>query len=133
MSGPLIFIATNRLREGAFDAERARVPGFVDFIERNEPRLIAFNEYVDEERSEVTIVQVHPDARSMENHLGVVRERATEAFEETLVGTTRVEVLGTPSDEMMRSLRAQAGDSFELRIRPLHLGGFTRPVASGDS
>ena len=45
MSGPLIFIATNRLRDGRFDAEQQRVPGLSSFIEANEPRLIAFSEY----------------------------------------------------------------------------------------
>jgi len=44
MSSPFIFIATNRLKTGKLDAERKRVPGLVEFIETNEPRLIAFNE-----------------------------------------------------------------------------------------
>ena len=43
MAGPFIFIATNRLKPGKVEAERHRVPGLVDFIEANEPRLIAFN------------------------------------------------------------------------------------------
>ena len=41
MQGPLIFIATNRLKPGRLDSERARVPGLVEFVEANEPRLIA--------------------------------------------------------------------------------------------
>src|SRR6202011_5129570 len=44
MSGPFIFIATNRLREGKLEDERKRVPDLCDFIEANERRLIAFNE-----------------------------------------------------------------------------------------
>src|SRR4029077_18915812 len=59
MQGPLIFIATNRLKPGRLDSERARVPGLVDFIETIEPRLIAFNEYVNEAGDEVSVVQVH--------------------------------------------------------------------------
>jgi hypothetical protein len=127
VSGPLIFIATNKLREGALDAERRRVPGFVEFIEANEPQLLAFNEYLDAERGEVTIAQVHPDAASMALHLGLVRERADRAFAETLEGTTRVQVLGMPSEEMLQALQAQAGASFELSTSTEHLGGFTRP------
>ena len=65
MPGPFIFIATNRLKPGKLDDERARVPGLVDFIEANEPRLIALNEYVNEEGTEVAVVQVHRDADSM--------------------------------------------------------------------
>ena len=46
MSGPFIFIATNRLKPGAYESELRRVPGLVDFIEAGEPRLLAFNEYI---------------------------------------------------------------------------------------
>jgi hypothetical protein len=65
MTGPFIFIATNRLKEGKLDAERKRVPGLSDFIEANEPRLIAFNEYANDDGTEVGVVQVHPDTNSL--------------------------------------------------------------------
>jgi hypothetical protein len=48
MPSPFIFIATNRLKAGQLEQERRRVPGLVAFIEANEPRLIAFNEYVND-------------------------------------------------------------------------------------
>jgi hypothetical protein len=70
MSGPFIFIATNRLKPGRLEDEKRRVPELCDFIEANEPRLIAFNEYLSEDGTEVGIVQVHPDADSMEFHMG---------------------------------------------------------------
>ena len=44
MTGPFIFIATNRLKEGKLGREKQRVPDLIDFIQANEPRLIAFNE-----------------------------------------------------------------------------------------
>jgi hypothetical protein len=37
MPGPFIFIATNRLKEGKLEAERERVPGLVEFIEKTNP------------------------------------------------------------------------------------------------
>ena len=40
VSGPFIFIATNRLKPGQLADERKRLPGLVDFVEANEPRLI---------------------------------------------------------------------------------------------
>ena len=92
MSGPFIFIATNRLKEGRFEDERKRVPQLCDFIEANEPRLIAFNEYASEDGTEVGVVQVHPDAASMEFHMGVVADRAARAYAETLDATTSIQV-----------------------------------------
>jgi hypothetical protein len=126
MSGPFIFIATNRLKEGRLDDERKRVPGLSDFIEANEPRLIAFNEYVNEDGTEVGVVQVHPDADSMEFHMQVVRERAARAYAETLEATTSIQVFGTPNDSILEMLRQQAGSGIPLSIKPHHLGGFTR-------
>jgi hypothetical protein len=126
VSGPFIFIATNRLKEGKLDDERKRVPGLCDYIEANEPRLIAFNEYVNENGTEVAVVQVHPDADSMEFHMQVVRERAARAYAETLEATTSIQVFGTPSDSIFQMLRQQAGSGIPLSIKPHHLGGFTR-------
>ena len=42
----------------------------------NEPRLTAFNEYVNESHTEVTVVPVHPDAASMEFHMGIIGDAA---------------------------------------------------------
>src|SRR5467141_1738961 len=104
MAGPFIFIATNRLKTGKLEAEKQRVPGLVDFIEANEPRLIAFNEYANEEGTEVAVVQVHPDAASFEFHMGVVRERAQRAYEETLEATTSIQVFGEPTETIVEML-----------------------------
>ncbi len=126
MTGPFIFIATNRLKPGAYEAERHRVPGLVEFIKASEPRVLAFNEYIDAERTEVTVVQVHPDAQSMEFHMGVVRDRAAKAYAETLDATTQIQVFGTPSGAVLETLRVQAGAGVPLSVHPEHLGGFTR-------
>jgi hypothetical protein len=126
MSGPFIFIATNRLKEGKLDAERKRVPGLSDLIEAHEPRLIAFNEYANDDGTEVGVVQVHPDTDSFEYHMGVVRERAARAHEETLEATTSIYVFGTPTDTIMEMLGRAAGSGVKFTVKPHHLGGFTR-------
>src|SRR3954452_19291419 len=109
MPSPFIFIATNRLRTGKLARERARVPGLVEFIEANEPRVIAFNEYVNEAGDEVTVVQVHPDAASMEAHNDIARERARAAYAETIEATVRIQVFGRPTPAVLDVLREQAG------------------------
>jgi hypothetical protein len=86
ISAPLIFVGTNWLKPGQLDAER-RVPGLVEFVEHNEPQLIAFNEHVNGNGTEVTVIQVHPDAASMQKHLGIIGQRAAQAYDETLDAT----------------------------------------------
>jgi hypothetical protein len=73
VSVPFIFIATNRLKPRKLNSEQKRLPDLIDFIQANEPRLIAFNEYANEEGTEVAVVQVHPDADSMVFHYGTDR------------------------------------------------------------
>jgi hypothetical protein len=127
MAGPFIFIATNRLKAGKLEAERLRVPGLVDFIEANEPRLIAFHEYANKEGTEVAVVQVHPDTDSFESHMGVVQERAARAYEETLEATTSINVFGTPTEGILEMFRRAAGGGVQYTVKAHHLGGFTRP------
>src|SRR3954471_15934637 len=98
MSSPFIFIATNRLKPGRLERERSRVPGLVEFIEASEPRLIAFNEFVNEAGHEVRVVQAPRDAESMEAHMGIGRERAQQAYGETLEATVRIQVFGRPAN-----------------------------------
>jgi uncharacterized protein (DUF2126 family) len=129
MSSPFIFIATNRLKPGRLERERSRVPGLVEFIEASEPRLIAFNEYVNETGDEVTVVQFHPDAESMEAHMAIVRKRAQEAYAETLDATVRIQVFGRPTDAILDALRQQAGNGVDISVNGEHLGGFTRSAA----
>jgi hypothetical protein len=128
MAGPFIFVATNRLRPGRLHAERRRVPGLVDFIKTNEPRLIAFNEYVNADGTEVGVVQVHPDTDSFEFHMSVVRDRAAQAYQETLDATTGIQVFGTPTENMLEMLRSGAGTGVQFSVKPHHLGGFTRSI-----
>lgn len=125
MASPFIFIATTRLKAGRLSLERDRVPKLVEFIEANEPRLIAFNEA----GHEVTVVQVHPDAESMEAHLEIVRERAQEAYAQTLDATVRIQVFGRPTQTILDTLRQQASSGVEISVNSEHLGGFPRSAA----
>ena len=115
MSSPFIFIATNRLKPGRLERERSRVPGLVEFIEASEPRLIAFNEYV----NEAYLLDLAETGR----------KRAQEAYAETLDATVRIQVFGRPTDTILDALRQQAGSGVDISVNGEHLGGFTRSAA----
>jgi hypothetical protein len=86
-------------------------------------RLIAFNEYASEDGTEVGVVQIHPDAESMDFHMEVVGERA---YAETLEATTSIAVYGEPSDAVVAMLSRQTGAGVPMVVKRHHLGGFTR-------
>jgi hypothetical protein len=71
MSEPFIFIGTHTIREGKLEDFKKQWLELLEVVEAKEPRLIAFNAYVNEDGTELTIVQVHPDADSMGFHMQV--------------------------------------------------------------
>ncbi|MFI5611002.1 hypothetical protein [Amycolatopsis sp. NPDC051903] len=126
MSGPFVFIATNRVREGKLEAEKNRVPGWVRFIDEREPRVLGFHEYLSEDGTEVEYVQIHPDAASFEHHLAVLAAEANESYRETLEATTAIRVYGEPTQPILDLLHAFAGEGVPITVFPQHLGGFQR-------
>ena len=126
MPGPFIFIATNKVREHKLEDEKRRVPGWVRFIQDNEPRTIAFHEYRSQDGTEVEYIQIHPDTDSFEHHMRVLAERSDLSYKETLEGTTDIRIYGQPTDAILEMLQASAGAGVPITILPEHLGGFTR-------
>jgi hypothetical protein len=120
-----IFLATNRVRPGMLAAERHRVPGWVEFVEQNEPRLIAFHEFLSADGTEVEYVQIHPDAASFEHHLQVVAQTA-ESYRFTLAATTAIRIYGAPTERILTTLRKLVDPHVPVVVRPTYLGGFTR-------
>ncbi|MFF2522022.1 hypothetical protein [Streptomyces liangshanensis] len=121
-----IFSATNKVRPGKFEAEKARLPEYFRFLKENEPRVIAFHEYASEDGTEVEFVQVHPDVASFEHHLSVLDALSDKHWTETLAGTTSARIYGRPSDKVLTMLDQLAGTGVAVTIMPEHLGGFGR-------
>ena len=129
MSEPFIFIGTHTIREGKLEDFKKQWRELLDVVEAKEPRLIAFNAYVNESGTDVTVVQVHPDADSMLFHMQVARDHISEAYLSVLEKTKRIDVYGKPSDTALEMIRQLAGSEVPLSLKANHLGGFTRSSA----
>lgn len=71
MSDAIVYVDTSDVREGALEELKAGIKALVDFIDANEPRIIAYNVYFTDDGSRMTVVHVHPDAASLEYHMEV--------------------------------------------------------------
>jgi len=129
MSEPFIFIGTHTIREGKLEDFKKQWRELLDVVEVKEPRLIAFNAYVNEDGTELTVVQVHPDADSMLFHMQVARDHISEAYQSVLEKTKRIDVYGKPSDTALEMIRQLAESEVPLSVKANHLGGFTRSSA----
>src|SRR3712207_2562625 len=78
MAEPLIFVTTLTLKEGKLEDFKHHSEQMGKFVEANEPRIIHFEQYISEDGTEVTGVQIHPDEDSMTFHMQVAAERSEE-------------------------------------------------------
>jgi hypothetical protein len=130
MSESFIYIGTYKLKEGQLEAFKQTCGELVEFIEANEPRMVAFNIYANEEGTEVSVVQVHPDADSMLFHMQLLQEHIASAYDEdsALEVTTSNQIFGTPSEAVLEMIR-EFDPGVLLIVKPHPLGGFTRSAA----
>jgi quinol monooxygenase YgiN len=125
MSEPIISLDTSLIRDGRLDELKKAVEELVEFVRSNEPRPIAYEVYVDQTESRMTVVQVHPDSASMEYHMTVAGP-AFAGFAE-LITLSTLDVYGKPSEELLELLRRKVrmlGDA-TVTVHDL-LAGFAR-------
>jgi hypothetical protein len=98
----------------------------VDFVEANEPRPIAYNTYVSEDGTRMTVVQVHPDSESIELHMKVAGPIFAKFAR--LLEMSRMEVYGTPGRALLEQLRKKARMLGLNETPSVHVmsAGFTR-------
>ena len=88
MDDLIVVIDSSEVREGKLEEVQTALKELVEFVEANEAAPIAYNVYFSDDGTRMSVVQIHPNAASMEFHMGVVRERAVQAYSETLDATS---------------------------------------------
>lgn len=132
MSGPLIFVTTARIKEGKLDDYKRFVKELLEHFKAKEPQLIAFNMFLNEDGTEMTSIQVHPNAASMDTHLQVLNKVLGEEMSEWVkradfLEIRHIEIYGTPSAALLEAdqQRVDSG-AYTRSLKPVHFAGFTR-------
>jgi hypothetical protein len=127
MVEPLIVISTFRVKEGKLEDLKRYSEKILGIVEPHEPQLIAFHQFLNEDGTEMTSIQVHPDTTSMDLHMQVLRDNWDESFGEygQILEVISVEYYGTPPQS---ALEMDLQGEWSLRLKPRHIAGFTRPT-----
>ena len=125
---PLIYVGTFGIKEGKFKEYAGSFRATVETVEEHEPQMIAFHGFATEDRTEMTVVQVHPDTASMDLHMRTLRDKLGEqlarALGPELIEIRRSEYYGAPSESALEMDRQIPG--LALSVKPVHIAGFTR-------
>jgi quinol monooxygenase YgiN len=127
MSTEFIYTGTYQVRAGRFEDARKKLSEHTDFVEANEPRLIAFHVFTDEAAGRVSIVQVHRDPESMEFHMKLVAEHIESALDDYLGESVSTHVYGGAGAPIVNMIRQYDPDT---TVVTEHLAGFTRTTAA---
>jgi quinol monooxygenase YgiN len=125
MSDAIVYVDVADVREGALEELKAAMKELVEFVDANEPRLIAYNVYFSDDGTRMTVVHVHPDSASLEHHMEVAGPIFRRFVE--IVTLSSIHVYGDPSEKLLRQLHEKARllGRGTVAVDALH-AGFTR-------
>jgi hypothetical protein len=126
-SDVILYLDTSDVREGALEALKPALDRLVDFVEANEPQLIAYNVYFSEDGRRLTVVSVHPDSASLEHHMEVAGPLFRQFVD--LVTLNSIHIYGEPSEKVLEQSNEKARllGRGTVVVQSLH-AGFTRPA-----
>ncbi len=123
MSENLVFVGTYSIPAGKLDEFKAVNTAMGDFVRANEPRIISWDTYLDEQGDEATTIMVFPDSAALEEHLRVAASGVQQGTQ--MVHTKQVDLYGEASAGAIAALRriSAASGGWPLSIKP-HFYGF---------
>ena len=123
MSAPFIVRSVSRIHPGKADAYRPVAAEFCRLVEERERGLLGFHIYVSEARTSEVVVQIHPDAESMQRHLEVMGEKVRETF---AFADFESEIYGEPSEKESSSASTRCTGAASLG------SSVSRPTEAGN-
>ena len=106
MPHPIVYIDTSTIREGKLEELKLAMKGLAAFVEANVPQLLSYAFFLDDVRTQMTVVAVHPDSASLEFHmdLGAAEFRKFAS----LIDLSSIEVYGRVSEAVLERLHQKA-------------------------
>jgi hypothetical protein len=121
MAEPFIFITNHTIKPGRLDDLLERNDQFIAFVRANEPRILGLHVYLSEDQTQLALVQVHPDAESMEHHLSVAGDQIHQALD--VVENQSIQVYGSPASSARRLLEQIQTAGVGVNVMPHQLRG----------
>lgn len=117
MAVPFLFINTYKIKEGQLGAFREGFRQVLDLVEARQPRVLFFASYLDEEGTEATVLQIHPDPESFENHMKLAAEHIRGSVDSVDWSTMRIQLLGNMNETVLENMRQVAGSGGQVTIK----------------
>ena len=124
-SAPFIFVGTHRIKSGMLERFKETAQKLADGVQEHEPQMILFQFYLNEDETEATIVQVHPNADSMVTHMKTMREFIKIGTDE-LLDSKLIQIFGEPNEPVLGMIEMLSQEPAELSVKPKPGPGLAR-------
>ena len=71
MPPPIVYIDTSVIREGKLEELEVAMNDLATLVKANVPQLLSYGFFLNKDRTQMTVVAVHPDSASIEFHMDV--------------------------------------------------------------
>lgn len=128
MPESIIYVDQSEIRDGAFEELKAAMTELAEFVDANEPQILAYNVYFSEDRTRMTVLHLHADPDSLEAHMRVAGPMFPPIGE--FITLKAIDVYGRPSEDLVKRLKGKAEmlGSGAVGLHDLH-AGFARLAA----
>jgi hypothetical protein len=122
MSQPIVYVDTSEVRAGRLEELKAAMDDLTQFVEANEPQLLAYNVYFGDDGTRMTVLHINPDSASLEFHMKVAGPKFPPIGE--FINMLAIDVYGRPDDGLVDRLRHKAEmlGSGTVRVHDLYAG-----------
>src|ERR1044072_1823207 len=122
MAQPLVYIDRADVHADALAELQEAIAQLANFVEENEPQLLAYNVYFTADGTQMMVVHVHADPASLDRHMEVAGPRFQRFAD--LVTLSAIQVSGDPSEKALRQLRDKLRllGSGDVTVHPPHAG-----------
>ena len=124
----IIYVDTSEVRQGRLEELKAAMAELAEFVEANEPRLVAYHVYFSADGARMTVLHINPDSASLEFHMKVAGPMFPPIGE--FIDMLAIDVYGRPDAALVERLRKKAAllGSGMVRVHDLQ-AGFARVLA----
>lgn len=106
MSELVVSIDVSRVHQGKLEELKRAMKELVEFVDANETRPLLYSVYFNDDDTEMTVLQVHPDSASMEFHMDVAGSEFKGLSE--FLTLLRIDIYGKASDRLVDQMRQKA-------------------------
>ncbi|KYH24076.1 hypothetical protein HAPAU_41550 [Halalkalicoccus paucihalophilus] len=106
MSEVIVYVDQSAVRDGKLDELKAAMTDLVEFIDANEPDILSYDVYFNDDDTRMTVVHAHADSASLAYHMEVAGPKFPPIGE--FIELEAIDVYGRPSEELVHQFKEKA-------------------------